>query len=125
MDTTDNILKYRFRHMFKGDIELKIYRFSVGASCKYYSKMENIDRAFQDVEILTDGFYPNVYRIKGVWFWKLHHDIIVWDARISYTINSKQKLSIVCNNVFNVEYSLRPLKIESPRTAAIQYVLTF
>ena len=125
MDTTGNILKYRFKHMFKGDLEFKIYRFSIGASCKYYSKMQNIDRAFRDVEILTDGFYPNINRIKGVKYWKTHHDIIIWDARISYTITSKQKVSIVCNNIFNVEYSLRPLKIESPRTAAVQYVLTF
>ena len=125
IDTTDNILKYRFKHMFKLDVEVKIYRFSFGISNKYYSKMQNIDRAFKDVETLTDGFYPYVERIKGVKFWATHYFISVWDARFSYTLNSKQKLSIVCNNIFNEAYSLRPLKIESPRTAAIQYVLTF
>jgi len=125
MDTTDNILKYRFKHMFKLDVEVKIYRFAFGVSNKYYSKMQNIDKAFKDVETLTDGFYPYVERIKGVKFWATHYSIIVWDARLSYSISDKQKLSIVCNNVFNEAYSLRPLKIESPRTAAIQYVLTF
>ena len=125
MDTTDNILKYRFKHMFKLDIEFKIYRFSFGVSNKYYTKMQNVDKAFRDVEILTDGFYPYVERIKGVDYWKNHLDISIWDARLSYNVDKKQKVSIVCNNVFNTEYSLRPLKIESPRTAAIQYVLTF
>jgi outer membrane cobalamin receptor len=125
MDTTDNVLKYRFKHMFKLDVEVKIYRFTFGVSNKYYSKMQNIDKAFKDIETLTDGFYPNVERIKGVKFWSSHYFISVWDARLSYTINAKQKLSIVCNNILNQAYSLRPLKIESPRTAAIQYVLTF
>ncbi len=125
MDTTDNILKYRFKHMFKLDVEFRIYRFSLGVSNKYYSKMQNIDKAFEGIEILTDGFYPYVYRIKATNYWKSHYYISVWDARLSYKISEKQKLSIICNNLFNEIYSLRPLKIESPRTASIQYVLTF
>jgi hypothetical protein len=63
--------------------------------------------------------------IKGVAFWQNHLNIQIWDARLSYNVDKKQKVSIVCNNVFNVQYSLRPLKIESPRSAAVQYVLTF
>ncbi len=125
MDTTDNILKYRFKHMFKADIEFKIYRFSLGVSNKYYSKMQNIDKAFKDIEVLTDGFYPNIDRIKGVKYWKTHLYVSVWDARVSYKISEKQKLSLVCNNVLNEEYSLRPLKIESQRNTALQYALTF
>ena len=66
MDTTNNILKYRFQHMFKLDLEFKIYRFNVGVSNKYYTKMQNVDRAFKDVETLTEGFYPYVEKIKGV-----------------------------------------------------------
>lgn len=46
-------------------------------------------------------------------------------ARVNYQISKKQKLSLICNNIFNVDYSLRPMKIESPRTTALQYVLTF
>jgi outer membrane cobalamin receptor len=125
MDTTDNILKYRFQHMFKLDLEVKIYRFNVGLSNKYYTKMQNVDRAFKDVEILTEGFYPYVEKIKGVNYWQTRLDISIWDARVSYNVDKKQKVSIVCNNLFNEQYSLRPLKIESPRTAAVQYVLTF
>ena len=77
---------------------------------------------------LTDHnfrFYTYVEKIKGVNYWQTHLDISIWDARVSYSVDKKQKVSIVCNNVFNAEYSLRPLKIESPRTAAVQYVLTF
>lgn len=125
MDTTGNILKYRFKHMFKLDIEFKIYRFNFGVSNKYYTKMQNIDKAFQTIEETTyngQDFFDRIYALN---YWKKHLDISIWDARLSYNVDKKQKVSIVCNNVFNVQYSLRPLKIESPRTAAVQYVLTF
>lgn len=125
MDTTDNVLKYRFKHLFKLDLEFKIYRFSFGVSNKSYSQMQNIDKAFEGIEVLTDGFYPSVYRIKATKYWASHYYISIWDIRLSYKINDKQRVAIVCNNVFNEIYSLRPLKVESPRTTAIQYVLTF
>lgn len=125
MDTTDNILKYRFKHMFKGDLEIRVYRFSVGASYRYYSRIQNIDKAFKDVEELTANAYPFVNKIEGTKFWKNHLYTEVIDARVSCQISTKQKLSVVCNNVFNTTYSLRPLKIEAPRTTSLQYVLTF
>lgn len=124
MDTTDNILKYRFKHMVKGDIEFKIFRFGLGFSYRGYSKMNNIDRAFQDVEVLTSSG-PYFNQIKAVNYWRTHTWIQIFDARISYSISKKQKVSIVCNNLLNTAYSLRPLKIEAPRTTSIQYVLTF
>ena len=125
MDTTDNVLKYRFKNMFKLDIEFKIYRFNFGVSNKSYSKMQNIDKAFKSIEEATTNgqdFYDVIHATK---YWASHKLISVWDARLSYQISTTQKLSIVCNNVFNVAYSLRPLKIEPPRNTALQYVLTF
>jgi outer membrane receptor for ferric coprogen and ferric-rhodotorulic acid len=86
--------------------------------------MQNIDKAFSNIEQITaDSPYLN--QIKGVNFWKSHAFTEVYDVRISYKISDKQKLSLVCNNLLNTTYSLRPLKVESPRTTAIQYVLTF
>ncbi|CAN5537204.1 hypothetical protein BH10BAC1_BH10BAC1_01130 [soil metagenome] len=129
MDTTDNVLKYRFKHMVKADIEFKIYKFNVGFSYRYYSKMQNIDKALEDIETLTasDNDAPVQFLddIKATHYWKTHYGYSLFDARIGYHINDKMKLSLVCNNIFNVAYSLRPLKIESPRTTAVQYVLTF
>lgn len=123
LDTTDNILKYRFKHMVKGDIEFKIFRFGLGFSYRGYSKMNNIDRAFQDVETLT-GDSPFFDPIKAVNYWKTHTWIQIFDARLSYKISDKHKVSIVCNNLLNTAYSLRPMKIEAPRTTSLQYVLT-
>ncbi|MCW3083584.1 MAG: TonB-dependent receptor plug [Bacteroidetes bacterium] len=124
MDTTGNIMKYRFKHMVKADVEFKVYRFTFGVSYKYYSRMQNIDKAFEDVEQLTAAL-DFIDDIKVVNYWKTHNGYSLFDARIGYNINKKSKIAIVCNNVFNVDYSLRPLKIESPRTIALQYVCTF
>ena len=125
LDTTDNILKYRFKHMFKSDVEFRIYKFSVGFSYRYYSKMQNIDRAFQDVEILTDNAFPYINKIKGIDFWKANKHINVVDCRLSYKLNERHKLSFICSNLLNKAYSLRPLKIEAPRTTSVQYVFNF
>lgn len=129
MDTTDNVLKYRFKHLAKADVEFKILKFNIGLSFRYYSKMQNIDKAIEDIEILTasdnDATIHFLDDIKATRYWKSHNGYTIFDARISYRFNKQMKLSLVCNNVFNVDYSLRPLKIESPRTTALQYVLTF
>jgi outer membrane receptor for ferric coprogen and ferric-rhodotorulic acid len=87
--------------------------------------MQNVDKAFEGIEQLTRDANTFFDEIVGVNYWQTNLDISIWDARLSYNVDKKQKVSIVCNNVFNAEYSLRPLKIESPRTAAVQYVLTF
>ena len=125
MDTTDNFLKYRFKHMFKADVEFKIYKFNIGLSYRYYSQMQNIDKAFQDIEQLTKD--ANVYfnEIKAINYWKSNHYIDIIDARIGYSLGKKHKISLICNNLLNKIYSLRPMKIEAPRTTSIQYVLTF
>lgn len=129
MDTTDNILKYRFKHMAKADLEFKIYKFNVGGSYRYYSRMQNIDKAIEDIETLTasDNDAPIIFLddIKATRYWKKHDGFNIFDARISYQVNKHQKVAVICNNIMNVDYSLRPLKIEAPRTVSVQYVCTF
>jgi len=124
LDTAGNVLKYRFKNMVKADVEVRIHAFGVGVSYRYYSKMQNIDKAFQDIQDLT-GDIPNFYQIQAVKFWESHKGYSIFDARISYKITDRHKISIICNNVFNLAYSLRPLKIESPRTTSIQYFYSF
>ena len=124
MDTTGNVLKYRFKHLIKADVEFRIYKFGLGFSYKYYSKMQNIDKAFEELEELTQAL-TFVDDLKAIDYWKTHNGFHIFDARISYKFKKSQKLSLICSNIFNVDYSLRPMKIESPRTTALQYVLTF
>ena len=125
MDTTNNVLKYRFKHMAKADIEFKLFkRFGLGFSWRYYSKMQNIDKAFEDIETLTQAL-TFVDDIKAIDYWRGHDGVGIYDARVSCQVTDKQKVSLICNNILNTDYSLRPMKIESPRTTVLQYVLTF
>lgn len=121
MDTTGNVLKYRFRHMAKADVEARIGRFGIGVSYRYYSKMENIDKAFGDIETLTKQV-PYLAPIKVLEYWQAHKSFSVFDARISCRLSERHKVSVVCNNLFNVAYFLRPLKMEAPRSIAVLYL---
>ena len=116
-------MKYRYKHMVKADVEFKLFKFTVGGSYRYYSKMQNIDKAFGDLETLTNN--PFFYHISVVDFWNKHNGFNVFDARIGFKITSTQKVSIVCSNVMNTAYMLRPMKIEPPRTTMVQYLVEF
>ena len=124
MDTTDNILKYRFKHMFKADAEIRIYRFHIGFSYRYYSRMQNIDKAFVDLEELTYNAKTYFYEIRATNYWRTHFGFEVVDFRIGCKLTEHHRISFIVNNALNADYSLRPMKIESPRTAAVQYVYT-
>lgn len=120
-DTTDNILKYRFRHLFKADVEATYKKkFSIGGSMRYYSFMENIDKTFYDLDepyLLPTGIKE--YRKEN------NSGTTVFDARISYRLNEHFAVAFISNNIANLEYSLRPLKIEAPRTIILQITARF
>ena len=112
---TNNILKYRFQHIAKADVEIGYKLFSIGASWRYYSFMKNIDKTFYDLDVpylLPTGIKK--YREKH------HNETQIFDTRIACQVTKLLRASIVVNNVFNLQYSLRPLKIEAPRTIAFQ-----
>jgi outer membrane receptor protein involved in Fe transport len=124
LDSSSKILKYRFLHNVKIDMEYTFAKkLSIGFSAKYYSKIVNMDRVIKDFEELTQALsfmqnlrymdYFNSHR-NGNW---------IFDARISYLLNDKHRFALIGSNILNKTYSLRPLKIEPPRTVMIQYTL--
>jgi outer membrane receptor protein involved in Fe transport len=119
-DTTNNILKYRFQHIAKLDVQLTWKFISIGGSVRYYSFMQNIDKAFYNLD------QPNQPG-SGIKAYRLLNDkgITVFDARIGCKVGKHYRAALVVNNVMNLEYSLRPLKIESPRTIACQLSCEF
>ncbi len=127
LNPAGNIMKYRYKNMVKADVEFKIFKFTVGGSYRYYSKMANIDTAFAEIEKLTAVLAQNNWGLpfKITNFWNTNKGFNIFDARVSFKITSTQKISIVCNNVTNKAYMLRPMKIEPPRTTMIQYLLEF
>ncbi|MDP4798331.1 MAG: TonB-dependent receptor [Crocinitomicaceae bacterium] len=122
LNPNDNILKYRFLHNIKGDIEFTFFkRFSIGGSVKYFSKIENMDLVIKEFEEFTEGL-SYIQNIEYMDFYNSHrHGNWIFDARISFNVNEKHKLAIISANIANKTYSLRPLKIEQPRTVMLQY----
>jgi iron complex outermembrane receptor protein len=129
LDTTTNVLKYRFKHTFKTDFELKLFGAGLGFTLKYFSKMENIDRAISDFENLTVATGGTMQAILFRDFYEENNvGQTVMDLRGSYTFGKKKvehKISVVVKNLLNRTFSLRPLKIEPMRSTVLQYTLKF
>lgn len=125
------VLKYRSRHQFKGDVEFTYKKYAIGYSARFYSHIDNIDAAFYDLdknkEIAPGIELPNSATLpSGIRRYREVHTGGNWvmDARISCQVSKHSKVAFVVSNVANRLYSLRPLKMESPRTVAIQYTLS-
>lgn len=117
-DSVD-MLKYRYKHMAKADLELTYKSIALGASGRYNSFMQNVDKSFVDAlgELILPGYaaYRDARRIGD----------FVMDARFSFKFTETSKLAFLVNNVFNREYSNRPGNILPPRTYIVQYSFNF
>lgn len=116
-DTLKNVLKYRFRHMVKLDAEYTVGRFSAGTALNYNSFMENIDFVFQwDLpRPLTIEPFSGVNRFR-----KNRKGAAILDLRASFKPTKQLKVSVLCNNLLNTEYSLRPALLEAPRNYTLR-----
>jgi iron complex outermembrane receptor protein len=124
LDPSNNILKYRFLHTFKGDIEVDIFDVSFGVSAKYFSRIENLDKSIQDFEEATKNTGGTTQEIRYMdYFNEKNNGNLILDARVSYSLNDHHKISLISNNLLNRAYSLRPLKAEPMRTIMLQYML--
>ena len=122
LDPSNGILKYRFLHNVKLDCEYTWKdKFSIGASAKYFSKIVNMDAIIKDFEEVTISV-PGLQDLRYMDFFNSHRfGNWIFDARISFNFTDEHKLALIGSNILNRSYSLRPLKIEPPRTISIQY----
>lgn len=123
-DTSRNLLKYRFKHLAKADIEVNYKNFSIGFSARYNSYMWNIDKVFEeDLDPTTNDLYV----LPGLKEYRLNHQegSLVFDARIAYTVKKKLRIGLIMNNVFNAEYVSRPADLQAPRTVIFQLQYKF
>lgn len=126
-----NVLKYRNRHLYKGDIQFDYKKFSIGYSVRYFSFMENIDRRFtQSIlhEYNTSSLNfeaPMFYVLPGLKEYRAIHNTGSWvsDIRVSYQVSKVLKVSGIVNNIDNVEYSTRPGDVRPPRMFILQLQL--
>jgi outer membrane receptor protein involved in Fe transport len=127
-DTT-NVLKYRYKHLAKADLQIDYNRWSTGISVRYNSVMINIDKSFEALDVqYGSGIIPlEDYLLRGLPEYRDQHDkgVTVVDVRLSYGINKNAKISAVVNNVFNLEYMTRPGDVQPPRTFAMQFKVEF
>ena len=114
-DTTTNILKYRFKHLAKADVEVEYKGISLGFSGRYNSFMSNIDLVFEE-SISGTFILPGLkeYRKKN------QQGSLVFDARIGYNIKENYRIGFVVNNILNTEYMGRPGDIQAPRSFVAQ-----
>ena len=118
-----NILKYRYEHTAKIDVQADYKKWSTGLSIRYNSFMKNIDRSFQS-ELFNDIFptsHTNLYILPGLKEYREQHNKGDWvfDYRISYELAKGMRIAVVINNIFNREYMGRPGDIQPPRTFAL------
>jgi len=136
-------LKYRFEHLVDLDIEFTYKKWSLGYTFRYYSYMKNVDKILYALDSSIkeengpDQFDTGIINYRGDTEAKdwdsqtdprytiadKHKGTYVMDARLSFQVNDWLKAAFIVNNFMNNSYSLRPLKMEPPRTASIQFTV--
>jgi outer membrane receptor protein involved in Fe transport len=124
-DTTTNMLKYRFKHLAKADVEATYKKISFGASMRYNSFMRNIDRVFEDD--LDPSLTSEVYILPGLKAYrqKFNGGNLVFDARFAYLLKEQYRISFIVNNLLNAEVTSRPGDIQAPRLFMLQLQAKF
>jgi iron complex outermembrane receptor protein len=124
-DTSTNMLKYRFKHLAKADVEATYQHWSLGFSARYNSFMRNIDRVFEDD--VDPSPISTVYILPGLKAYRQlnNHGNLVLDFRMAYTFKEQYRLSFIVNNFLNAEYATRPGDIQAPRNFIIQIQAKF
>jgi iron complex outermembrane receptor protein len=119
-DTSSNMLKYRFNHLAKVDVQATYKKLSIGFSTRYNSYMKNIDAVFETgvfgQELLVGMKKYREANQKGA---------LVFDTRMSYEIKKEIKLNLIVNNLLNAEYVSRPGDIQAPRNFILQLQFSF
>ncbi len=106
-----NVLKYRFRHSAKVDLEVRKRPFALGAYAFYNSFMEAIDALFESDLV-----------VKGLKNWRAQHQQghLVLGVRAAWAVHPSFKLSFLVDNLLNAEYMLRPALLEPTRTFTLR-----
>ena len=110
-----SILKYRYQHIAKIDIEFLYQDFLFGTSLRYNDFMRNIDKIFTD-EWINQELIPGINEARE----KYRNGDFIIDLRVGYNIDKNSKVSLIINNLLNEEYMSRPADMRPPRTIACQ-----
>ncbi len=109
-----NLLKYRYQHTGKADVEFTYKKVSTGVSIRANSFMQSVDGLFEN-----EAYFP------GMREYRLEHNKgdMILDYRLAYQLDKTSKIALIVNNVFNREVMDRPASIAPPRVIALQLVV--
>jgi iron complex outermembrane receptor protein len=114
-DPNSNILKYRFRHLFKADVQLKWRKYGFGMSSRFNSYMSNIDLVFES-SLFGQELLPGLKDYREIY----NKGVFVFDMRFLYDITKSFSVNLIVNNLFNAEYVSRPGDMQPPRSFMVQ-----
>ncbi|MEM9916537.1 MAG: TonB-dependent receptor [Bacteroidota bacterium] len=109
-----NVLKYRFKHSAKIDIQADFKKFFVGAGYIYNSHIEAVDLVFETI-------IPGLKDFR----WANDSGAHVMDARLGYEVFEGAKASVVVKNLLNNEYMYRPGVLSAPRNVTFRLEYSF
>jgi iron complex outermembrane receptor protein len=110
-----HILKYRRRHLLKGDLEASVWKIFAGINLQYNSRMINVD------EVFLDPFIGNLLLPGFPQYWKDHATgYSVIDFRLGWNITEMIRITALLKNALNIEYLGRPGDIGQPRNITLQ-----
>ncbi len=132
--TNPDMLKYRYKHLAKMDIDFHYKKFHPGINVRYNSFMENIDLIFEsypfnaeveDLYYTIHGLVPDAdIQIQDMHIKssreKLKDGDLFVDFRFGYDLSEKVYLQVAVENAFNREYQPRPGALGAPRSFTFQ-----
>ncbi|MCH1576544.1 MAG: TonB-dependent receptor [Flavobacteriales bacterium] len=119
-DTTDNVLKYRILNTFRTNLSLQhASGWTVGWNAARNTTIQNIDKAFLDIEELGLLEY-------GLIDWLAERPNVQWlhDFQVGRKFNDQHHVELIVRNAANLNYALRPLAAEANRLWLVRYTFT-
>ena len=110
-----HILKYRRKHLLKGDLRASLGKVFAGINLQYNSRMINVD------EVFLDPFTGNLLLPGFPQYWQDHaKGYALMDLRLGWNITEVFRLTVLLKNALNLEYLGRPGDIGQPRNITLQ-----
>lgn len=109
-----NILKYRYKHSFRFDFDVKWKLLNFGIGSSYNSFMEAVDKILDQDFIVKGAKDYRAQHMEGNNIYRLHLGIDYSQFNFLFNID----------NLFNREYSIRPGLMEAPRSYLFSVIYT-
>lgn len=132
---TGKYLKYRPKHSVKATVDFQWKRINVGANFAWKSKILAVDYLMMDERPKMQKDLMDYVRLiafgesKGetlATYWNKHNTpYATVDFRFGVKATKEVAFQFMVNNLFNKEYSYRPMAVSAPRTIVLKMDVTF